>query len=141
MSLVAAAMAIVDLVPVLATSAAEDHQEPVLAKSRAMEAAPSASTMDDHRSREEHEACCLKGVMHLSECGITRLPDSYVLPASDRPAGPGEDDESMISRSKTRVKLPVVDVARLRDPGQRAAVLETLDAACREYGFFQVLNY
>jgi hypothetical protein len=73
--------------------------------------------------------CLNNGVRQLSDCGITRLPDSYVLPPSDRP-----DDGLCL----TKIKLPVVDLARLRNPGERAAVLETLDAACRDYGFFQV---
>ncbi|ONM03949.1 protein DMR6-LIKE OXYGENASE 2 isoform X2 [Zea mays] len=85
----------------------------------------------------------MKGVRHLSDSGITRLPDRYVLPVSDRP-GVG-----LIAASSTaaaaggvgRVKLPVVDLAGLRDPSQRAAVLATLDDACREYGFFQVVNH
>jgi hypothetical protein len=74
--------------------------------------------------------CLNNGVRQLSDCGITRLPDSYVLPPSDRP------DDGLLCL--TKIKLPVVDLARLRNPGERAAVLETLDAACRDYGFFQV---
>jgi isopenicillin N synthase-like dioxygenase len=95
-------------------------------------------------SSYDYGALILKGVRHLSDSGITRLPDWYVLPVSDRP-GVG-----LIAASSTaaaaggvgRVKLPVVDLAGLRDPSQRAAVLATLDDACREYGFFQVcINY
>ncbi|KAL6858751.1 hypothetical protein ACP4OV_017753 [Aristida adscensionis] len=84
---------------------------------------------------------CRRGVRHLSDSGITRLPERYVLPASDRPtaAAAGKDDGGEVAPG--RVKLPVVDLARLRDPGERAAVLETLDAACRDYGFFQVVNH
>jgi isopenicillin N synthase-like dioxygenase len=33
--------------------------------------------------------------------------------------------------------IPVIDIARLRDP----ATLEKLDMACREWGFFQVVNH
>ncbi|KAF8654008.1 hypothetical protein HU200_062150 [Digitaria exilis] len=73
----------------------------------------------------------MKGVRHLSDSGITRLPDSYVLPAHDRPAAGG------LVASTGRVKLPVIDLATLHDPSRRAAALETLDAACRSYGFFQ----
>ncbi|VAI87469.1 unnamed protein product [Triticum turgidum subsp. durum] len=75
----------------------------------------------------------LKGVRHLSDTGITRLPGRYVLPASDRP--------SRSVSAGTRVKLPVVDLGRLRVPSERAAVLKTLEAACREFGFFQVVNH
>uniref|UniRef100_A0A0A9F4X6 Fe2OG dioxygenase domain-containing protein n=1 Tax=Arundo donax TaxID=35708 RepID=A0A0A9F4X6_ARUDO len=94
---------------------------------------------EDMAAGSERESYCLKGVRHLSDSGITRLPDTYILPASDRP-GAGvpcttEDDTG------GRVKLPVVDLSRLRDPAERAAVLETLDAACRDYGFFQVVNH
>lgn len=113
--MVAAAMAIVDLV------------EPVVVDGKSRSSRAVISSM---RRREE---LCVKGVMHLSECGITSLPHTYVLPPSDRPASSPAD-----GRSSRKVKLPVVDMARLRAPGQRAAVLDTLDAACREYGFFQV---
>lgn len=68
------------------------------------------------------------GVRHLSDSGISRLPDSYVLPAPDRP----------VVSSRVVVNLPVVDLATLRDPSRRAAALHTLDDACRRYGFFQV---
>jgi isopenicillin N synthase-like dioxygenase len=77
---------------------------------------------------------CLKGVRHLSDAGITRLPGRYVLPASDRPG-------RSVGAAAARVKLPVVDLARLRVPSERAAVLSTLYAACRDYGFFQVVNH
>jgi hypothetical protein len=81
---------------------------------------------DDSCSEEEGSYCLIESLRHLSDRGFPRLPDRYVLPASDRPGdGCG------------RVKLPVLDLARLRDPCHRAAVVETLDAACRDYGFFQ----
>ena len=114
-------------------------------------AGAAAATMRDDDDGHDHEqessydygACLMKGVRHLSDSGITRLPDRYVLPASDRPGAA----TVLISPSSTtpsagvavgRVKLPVVDLAGLRDPSQRSAVLATLDAACRDYGFFQV---
>ncbi|KAJ1269660.1 hypothetical protein BS78_07G228800 [Paspalum vaginatum] len=88
----------------------------------------------------------MKGVRHLSDSGITRLPDRYILPAPDRPGAAAVWSSSPppprpISTGTGRVKLPVVDLACLRDPSQRAAVLGTLDAACRDYGFFQVVNH
>uniref|UniRef100_A0A0D3HAA2 Fe2OG dioxygenase domain-containing protein n=1 Tax=Oryza barthii TaxID=65489 RepID=A0A0D3HAA2_9ORYZ len=58
------------------------------------------------------------GVRQLCDSGIITLPARYVLPPADR---------------------PVVDLAalRARDPCQLAA----LHAACRDYGFFQLLNH
>ncbi|CAL5014135.1 unnamed protein product [Urochloa decumbens] len=130
MSLVAGRMAIVDLTisSQLQQQAAKEEEE------EAMVAA-------EHQQGEEAEEQLLhsrlmKGVRHLSDSGITRLPDSYVLPAPDRPldlAGGGGGGRV--------IKLPVVDLADLRDPSRRAAALGTLDAACREYGFFQAVNH
>ena len=92
-------------------------------------------------SSSDYGACLMKGVRHLSDSGITRLPDRYVLPASDRPSVLAASSTAAGVGGVGRVKLPVVDLAGLRDPSQRAAVLATLDAACREYGFFQVRTY
>ncbi|KAL6660949.1 hypothetical protein ACP70R_000333 [Stipagrostis hirtigluma subsp. patula] len=131
MSLAAAIMAMVDL-----ANAAGDRQ---LAEKTAKEEeeVSSVAAPADMDGRSEREWYCLKGVRHLSDSGITRLPDRYVLPASDRPAAGGAAADVPAGR----VKLPVVDLARLRDPAGRAAVLATLDAACRDYGFFQVVNH
>ncbi|RLM61670.1 hypothetical protein C2845_PM14G20780 [Panicum miliaceum] len=129
MSLVAAPMAIVDL-----ANSADQLQQ-------AMEVEEEAKAEQQQQElgageQELSYSILMKGVRHLSDSGITRLPDRYVLPAPDRP-GAG----LATTTSTSRVKLPVVDLSRLRDPSQRAAVLQTLDAACRGYGFFQVVNH
>ncbi|CAN6171986.1 unnamed protein product [Urochloa humidicola] len=87
---------------------------------------------------DDDDELLLKGVRHLCERsggGITRLPSRYVLPPSDRPATPGGGGGV----------IPVIDLARLRaaPPGSadRAALLAELDAACRDYGFFQVVGH
>jgi hypothetical protein len=122
MSLVAAPMAIVDV-----------------ANAQLQQAAAAAAKKDEDGHEQQESSydygALMKGVRHLSDSGITRLPDRYVLPASDRP---GVLAVSSAVAGSGRVKLPVVNLAGLRDPCQRAAVLATLDAACREYGFFQV---
>uniref|UniRef100_J3MVB5 Fe2OG dioxygenase domain-containing protein n=1 Tax=Oryza brachyantha TaxID=4533 RepID=J3MVB5_ORYBR len=112
-------MAIIDLV-----NAGEQQQ----AQAGAGKRAAAGEEVDDTR-----EYYCRRGVRHLCDSGITRLPGNYVLPASDRPAP--------VAAVGSVVKLPVVDLSRLRIPSERAAVLRTLDAACREYGFFQVVNH
>ncbi|XP_009418887.2 probable 2-oxoglutarate-dependent dioxygenase SLC1 [Musa acuminata AAA Group] len=75
----------------------------------------------------------MKGVRYLCENGITRIPPRYVLPLSDRP-------RLAPAVRKPNLQLPVVDVGQLLSP-DRASVLETLDRACKEYGFFQVVNH
>ncbi|WOK94880.1 hypothetical protein Cni_G03585 [Canna indica] len=85
---------------------------------------------------EEDNETYMKGVKHLSESGISRLPNKYILPFPDRPqfaTGVCDDGSS--------IRLPVVDMARLRSPADRRRALESLERACREYGFFQVLNH
>uniref|UniRef100_A0ACD5XYC7 Uncharacterized protein n=1 Tax=Avena sativa TaxID=4498 RepID=A0ACD5XYC7_AVESA len=91
-------------------------------------AAAGASPGSPSESNKEEE---LKGVRHLCERGITALPPRYVLPPSDRPA-PAD------ARG-----IPVIDFARLRSPvpSERAAELAAMDAACRDLGFFQVVNH
>lgn len=69
----------------------------------------------------------LKGVRHLCERGITSLPPRYILPPCDRPA-------PVPSRG-----IPVIDLARLRR--RESSELAALDAACRDLGFFQVVNH
>ncbi|KAJ1289048.1 hypothetical protein BS78_02G135500 [Paspalum vaginatum] len=91
-----------------------------------------ADTEDDD---EAERLLLLKGVRHLCERGtISKLPARYVLPPSDRPA-PAEQPP------RTSSLLPVIDLARLRVPAERAAALADLDAACRDCGFFQVLGH
>ncbi|KQJ99390.1 protein DMR6-LIKE OXYGENASE 1 [Brachypodium distachyon] len=95
---------------------------------------------------EEEEDYCLKGVRHLSDAGITKLPAPYVLPPSDRPSSSSSAAilPSSGAANNNILKLPVVDLAHLRGAGgpwARAAALKTLDAACREHGFFHVTNH
>ncbi|KAG8050238.1 hypothetical protein GUJ93_ZPchr0009g395 [Zizania palustris] len=67
------------------------------------------------------------GVRHLCDSGITRLPSRYVLPPVERPG-----------KSRSAL-LPVVDLIGLR--ARAPCELAALDAACRDYGFFQVVNH
>ncbi|RCV10790.1 hypothetical protein SETIT_2G136600v2 [Setaria italica] len=98
---------------------------------------PNPRHQADAEEEEEEEELLLKGVRHLCERGgITRLPARYVLPPSDRPAPPDHHQRT------SGLTIPVIDLARLRSPGAgRAAALVELDAACRDYGFFQVVGH
>ena len=74
-----------------------------------------------------------KGVKHLCDNGISKVPDKYVLPVSERPSlnngGP--------NAAEPNLKLPVIDFAELQG-SNRSQVLKSLTTACTDYGFFQV---
>ncbi|CAO2169972.1 unnamed protein product [Urochloa humidicola] len=119
-------MAIVDL-----QQQAKEEEEAMARQAKCV-AEQEAGEVPSYRNR----SMLMKGVRHLSDSGITKLPDSYVLPLPDRPLAD-------LTAGGGRVKLPVVDLALLRDkdPSRRAAAVGALDAACREYGFFQAVNH
>nr|CAB3491392.1 unnamed protein product [Digitaria exilis] len=85
---------------------ADDHK--LQRAADAIKAAPVSNTKggsscdgtcgDSSRNEQEGSYCLIKSVKHLSDRGFTRLPDRYILPASERP-GDGSG----------RVKLPVVN--------------------------------
>ncbi|KAH7855612.1 hypothetical protein Vadar_026748 [Vaccinium darrowii] len=76
-----------------------------------------------------------KGVKHLCETGITKLPTKYILPVSDRPTNGDRNAEDY------GIKLPVIDFAQLMQGSSRPQVLQSLTKACEEYGFFQLVNH
>lgn len=79
-----------------------------------------------------------KGVKHLFENGVSRLPNKYILPASDRPNNNVDKQQPNVANN-SKLKLPVIDFADLYGPN-RSQVLNSLSSACEEYGFFQVTN-
>ncbi|KAJ6792252.1 protein DMR6-LIKE OXYGENASE 2 [Iris pallida] len=88
----------------------------------------------------EVESKYLKGVRHLCENGITRVPNKYILPLANRPEK-GRKAAAAATAAEPTLKLPVIDLAKLRSPDCRPQVLETLGKACENYGFFQVVNH
>ncbi|KAM3282921.1 putative 2-oxoglutarate-dependent dioxygenase SLC1 [Capsicum chacoense] len=76
-----------------------------------------------------------KGVRHLCESGITRIPKKYVLPISDRPLIVKKQE-----KNDENLNLPIIDFAQLQGPN-RSQVLKSLAKACEEYGFFQLVNH
>ena len=73
-----------------------------------------------------------KGVRHLCERGVTKVPTKYILPISDRPQN-GDDHNA----ANYGLRLPVINFAQLQGTG-RAHVIQSLTRASEEYGFFQV---
>ncbi|KAJ0966659.1 hypothetical protein J5N97_023576 [Dioscorea zingiberensis] len=76
----------------------------------------------------------MKGVRHLCENGITEVPKRYIFPISDRSPKP-----KIISGDN--ITLPVIDLSLLQTPNHRFQVLESLSNACKNYGFFRVVNH
>ncbi|KAK8632418.1 hypothetical protein V6N13_072810 [Hibiscus sabdariffa] len=91
-----------------------------------------AMANDDAKETDEFQ----KGVKHLLENGVRKLPDKYILPISDRP---NVDKEQPIM-AESSLKVPIIDFAELQGPN-RSQVLNSLSSACEEYGFFQVVNH
>ncbi|XP_033511070.2 flavanone 3-dioxygenase 3-like [Nicotiana tomentosiformis] len=68
--------------------------------------------------------------MTLTEEGLTNVPKRYILPASLRPDG-----------TLSNTCLPIVDLSFLRHPLHRPRIIEKVHLACKELGFFQVVNH
>lgn len=82
-----------------------------------------------------------KGVQHLYERGVSKVPDKYILPLQDRPNNVNVTlkNEARIAKStNNNLKLPIIDFAELQSPNRRPQVLKSLANACEQYGFFQV---
>ncbi|KAM3323085.1 flavanone 3-dioxygenase 3-like [Capsicum chacoense] len=74
--------------------------------------------------------CSFTSAMTLDEEGLTHVPKRYVLPPSLRPDG-----------TLCNTCLPVVDLSYLRQPLLRPQLIHDVHLACKELGFFQVVNH
>ncbi|KAL5740924.1 hypothetical protein ACOSQ2_030104 [Xanthoceras sorbifolium] len=95
---------------------------------------------DDHVIMESQYQ---KGVKHLCENGIKKVPRKYILPDSDRPNNADKQQpllHAAAAAATPNIKLPIIDFSELQGPN-RAQVLKSLASACEEYGFFQVVNH
>lgn len=85
----------------------------------------------ENKTTETHDQYLQKGVRHLCERGLTRVPTKYILPKEERP-------NSAMGGETTILKLPVIDFAQLQDSSSRSQALNSLAKACEEFGIFQV---
>ncbi|XP_077213353.1 jasmonate-induced oxygenase 1-like [Tasmannia lanceolata] len=69
-------------------------------------------------------------VQSLSESGTTQIPNCYVKPISDRPKDGLRDGLSGDN-------IPLVDLSGIDSEG----IMRQISAACRDWGFFQVINH
>ncbi|KAI3911902.1 hypothetical protein MKW92_039638 [Papaver armeniacum] len=66
------------------------------------------------------------------ERGLPYVPDCYVIPPSQRP------DEN----TRTSKDVPVIDISGLHStPHDRSLVVKDIGVACRQKGFFQIINH
>ncbi|MFQ6641603.1 hypothetical protein Gotur_014809 [Gossypium turneri] len=74
-------------------------------------------------------------VQSLSENGIGTIPDRYIKPISDRPA--------LKSEIHDHLEVPVIDLQNLfgKDPALHQETSRRISSACRDWGFFQVVNH
>lgn len=74
-------------------------------------------------------------VQSLAESGIKTIPELYIKPPSERP--------STLAHEEATVNIPVIDLQALagEDQEMRETTLRLVSNACREWGFFQVVNH
>ncbi|KAL1545484.1 Jasmonate-induced oxygenase 2, variant 2 [Salvia divinorum] len=74
-------------------------------------------------------------VQHLSDSGIQIIPDRYVKKPADQPGAAAAASEG--------ANIPVIDMEGLSssDAEVRRRTAALIDQACREWGFFQVVNH
>ncbi|CAL5032758.1 unnamed protein product [Urochloa decumbens] len=76
-------------------------------------------------------------VQTLSDSGILYVPQQYIRPLSERPSG-----NNTTKKSDTSVKIPTIDLAGFASNDEhRKRILEEITDACRNWGFFQVVNH
>ncbi|KAK6804307.1 hypothetical protein RDI58_002091 [Solanum bulbocastanum] len=68
----------------------------------------------------------------LTEEGLTCIPKRYIVPSSLHPNG---------TLSNSNTCLPIVDLSLLQHPLLRPQIIQQVHLACKELGFFQVVNH
>lgn len=79
-------------------------------------------------------------VQSLSDSGINSIPDCYVKPIHDRPSSLLANNQEAID---ININIPVIDLANLYsdDLALRKTTMDLISDACREWGFFQLINH
>ena len=76
-------------------------------------------------------------VQSIAESGTSVIPDHYVKPPSERPS-----TDSTVSEFGRELNIPVVDLGGLTGGVTECrATMKATSDACREWGFFQVVNH
>lgn len=86
-------------------------------------------------------------VQALAESGINSIPERFIKPKSQRPTTIAPTITQVIDHdgenNKDMINIPVIDLQHLNgdDMKLREETLRRVSEACREWGFFQVLNH
>ncbi|XP_027344013.1 protein SRG1-like [Abrus precatorius] len=72
-------------------------------------------------------------VQEIAKEGLKSVPERYVRPHHDRPI--------MSSTTKPLPQIPVIDLSKLLSQNLKGPELEKLHYACKEWGFFQLINH
>ncbi|XP_075669206.1 putative 2-oxoglutarate-dependent dioxygenase SLC1 [Castanea sativa] len=92
--------------------------------------------VETNGENESMESEFQKGVKHLCERGITKVPTKYIWPIPDQPnSGNGNS-----SASNPNLKLPIIDFAKLQG-SNRSQAINSIRNACEKFGFFQLVNH
>ncbi|XP_027335300.1 probable 2-oxoglutarate-dependent dioxygenase At5g05600 isoform X1 [Abrus precatorius] len=74
-------------------------------------------------------------VQSLSQSCIDSIPERYIKPSTDRP--------SISSCNFDDANIPIIDLGGLygTDPHARTSIHRQISEACKEWGFFQIINH
>ncbi|MCO5607326.1 hypothetical protein L7F22_061521 [Adiantum nelumboides] len=68
----------------------------------------------------------------IDDAYCRHVPDCYVRPAKELAAN---------AANVKRGAVPVIDLSRIGEDGRRASIIAEVAQACREWGFFQLVNH
>ncbi|XP_020222832.1 protein SRG1 [Cajanus cajan] len=71
-------------------------------------------------------------VQEIAKEALARVPERYVRPLHERP---------IISTTTPLPQVPVIDLSKLLSQDFKGPELENLHYACKEWGFFQLINH
>ncbi|OIW07456.1 hypothetical protein TanjilG_24318 [Lupinus angustifolius] len=84
-------------------------------------------------------------VQSLAESGLTSIPTCYIKPHSQRPTNLNTTfvPNHVASQNDDPIDIPIIDLQDLygEDQTLRDEVLRRVAEACKEWGFFQVVNH
>lgn len=77
----------------------------------------------------------IQRVQIIAESGINAVPPRYIKPETDRP-----DIDPCKASCSSDVNIPVIDLSGVKGDG-RERTMQQIAEACKEWGFFQVVNH